>query len=81
MSKMICMCLGRRCSISGTDHFSRASCTTYVKIGSRETTWGGDTHRKYCVIGEEERVRNNRPRVIPQDIFLIDKDAQELDDS
>jgi len=27
ISKMICMCLGRRCSMSGTDHFSRASYT------------------------------------------------------
>jgi hypothetical protein len=44
-------------------------------------TRGGETHRKYCVIGEEERVRNNRPRVIPRDFFIIDKDAHEFDDS
>jgi hypothetical protein len=48
-----------------------------VKVG---TTQRGEAHGKYCVIGEEERVRNNRPCVIPREFFLIEKDTHELDD-
>jgi hypothetical protein len=80
MSKMICMCLGRRCSISGTDHFSRASCIIYVTIAFTETTQGGKSHGKYGVVGEEERVRNNRPCAVPREVFLINKDTHELHD-
>jgi hypothetical protein len=80
MSKMICMCLGRRCSISGTGHFSRASCIIYVTIALTETIQGSKSHGKYGVVGEEEGVRNNRPRAIPRKVFFIKKDAHELHD-
>ncbi len=33
------------------------------------------------MIGEKERVGNNRPCEIPRDFLLIDKNAHELDDS